>query len=311
MSGDRVVAKVVRKHAARGADRLTGKIVKVLDRAHTSVVGTLRQEPDGWRVQPDGGDFVRPIEIEAVDSRHVRHGDKVAVQIRSYPTRSHPASGRIGQVLGRTGRFDAEILAIIRRHRLSDRFQPSALVEACNAKAAFDPDDTRGRHDIPGALVITIDPPDAQDFDDAISLTRSEEGGWVLGVHIADVSHFVTHGSALDRCARQRGNSVYLPGRTLPMLPEILSNGICSLQPDQPRYTKSVFLTYAKDAQLRSTRFANTVIRSKARLTYQQVDRALKGKTEGLSAGVLALLHDMETLARASEPPRRDAGMHL
>ena len=309
MTGDRVVAKVVRKHAPRGPDRLTGKIIKVLDRAHATVVGTLRQGPDGWRVQPDGGDFVRPIEIEAVDARHLRHGDKVAVHIRSYPTRSQPASGRIVQVLGQTGRFDAEISAIIRRHHLSDRFEPSALVEACNAKAAFDPDDTRGRRDITGDLVITIDPPDAQDFDDAISLSRTEEGGWVLGVHIADVSHFVAYGSALDRAARQRGNSVYLPGRTLPMLPEILSNGICSLQPDQPRYTKSVFVAYNRDAHVRSTRFANTVIRSKARLTYQQADQALKGKAEGLSAEVVALLHDMECLSRAIERRRRKAGM--
>lgn len=309
MSGDRVVAKVTRKEARKDEGRFTGEIIKVLDRAHTIVVGTLLQEPTGWRVRPDGADFVRPIEIDGVDPRRVRPGDKVTVRIRCYPTRSHPARGGIAHVLGRAGRFDAEIAGIIRRHHLYDSFEPSALVEACNAKAAFDPGDTRGREDLTDALVITIDPPDAQDFDDAISLTGSAEEGWVLGVHIADVSHFVAQDCALDRGARERGNSVYLPGCTLPMLPEILSNGICSLQPDQPRYTKSAYLTYSKDGRVRSARFANTIIRSRARLTYQQAARVLQGETCGLSEDVIELLHDMETLARAIEGRRRRAGM--
>jgi ribonuclease R len=309
MTGDRVVAKVERRSAGEGEDRFTGKIVRILERAHTTVVGTLRQESNGWLVQPDGGDFLRPIELEAVDGRRVRHGDKVTVEIRAYPTRSQPARGVIAEVLGRPGRFATEISAVIQRHGLYDAFDVSSLVEASNAKSAFDPRDTHGREDITDELVVTIDPPDAKDFDDAVSLARDEQGGWVLGVHIADVSHFVPAGSALDRAARLRGNSVYLPGKTLPMLPEILSNGICSLQPGQPRYTKSVYLTYNKDGQVPATDFANTIIKSEVRLTYQQVDRALQGDTHGLSEEVVALLHDMETLARLIENRRRQAGM--
>ena len=309
MTGDRVVAKVVRGDPRKDDGRLTGKIVKVLERAHTTIVGTLRQEQDGWRVQPDGGDFLRPIDLESVDARRVRHGDKVAVHIRIYPTHSQPARGVVTEVLGRPGRFDTEISAIIQRHRLHEAFDVSSLVEASNAKSAFDPKDTHGREDITDAMVITIDPPDAKDFDDAISLARDEHGGWLLGVHIADVAHFVPAGSALDRAARLRGNSVYLTGRTLPMLPEMLSNGICSLQPGEPRYAKSVYLTYSKDGHVRSARFANTMIESKARLTYQQADRALKGGPRGLSEPVIALLHDMEALARLIEHRRRQAGM--
>ena len=308
MTGDRVVAQVTRG-SKKAPDRLTGKIVKVLDRAHTTVVGTLRQEQDCWRVRPDGGDFLRPVEIEHVDTRTVRHGDKVAVTIRTYPTHSQAATGRIREVLGRPGRFDAEISAIIRRHGLCEEFEPSALVEASNARANFRPQDTRGRKDLTKALVVTIDPPDAKDFDDAISLTRTEQSGWLLGVHIADVSYFVPPGSALDRCARQRGNSVYLPGRTLPMLPEMLSNEICSLQPGKRRYTKSVFLTYGKDGRMQSARFANTMIESRARLSYRQADAALKGDTEGLAEDVVTLLHEMDALARAIEKRRRRAGM--
>ena len=309
MTGDRVVAKVISRDCGKEQDRLTGKIVRILDRAHTSVVGTLRQEQNRWLVQPDGGDFSRPIEIEGVNTRTVRHGDKVAVEIRSYPTHSAAAKGVIAEVLGHPGCFDTEIAAIIRRHQLHDAFEPASLVEASNAKMAYNPQDTRGHQDITGTLVITIDPPDAKDFDDAVSLTRDERGRWVLGVHIADVSHFVAAGSSLDRSARRRGNSVYLPGRTLPMLPEMLSNGICSLQPGQPRYTKSVYLTYNKDGQVQSTRFANTLIKSSARLTYQQAAQVLKGDTCGLPENVVALVHDTEALARCIENRRRQAGM--
>ena len=308
MTGDRVLAKVSRG-TARDPDRLTGKIVKILDRAHTRAVGTLRQMEDRWLLLPDGGDFARPIELENVDTRVVRHGDKVAVAIRSYPSQSQPARGVISEVLGRPGRFHTETSAIIRRHGLCEDFEPSALVEASNAREAFSSDDARGRRDLSHWFVITIDPPDAQDFDDAVSLVRNRKGGWTLGVHIADVSHFVPAGSALDRSAQQRGNSVYLPGRTLPMLPEMLSNDVCSLQPGKRRYTKSVYLSYSKDGHLQSTRFANTVIESKTRLSYQQADAVLKGQTGGFSEEVVALLRDMETLARAIEKRRRQAGM--
>ena len=322
MTGDRVVARITRRGSKDDDNRLTGEIVRVLHRAHTSVVGTLRQEKDGWRVQPDGGDFSRPIEIEVVDTRKVRHGDKVSVELRLYPTRSQPARGMIAEVLGRPGRFETETTAVIRRHHLYDIFDSSSLVEASNAKMAlgsqtrqvafgspFDPRSMQNREDITDELIVTIDPPDAKDFDDAVSLARDEQGNWVLGVHIADVSHFVAEGSALDRSARRRGNSVYLPGRVLPMLPEMLSNGICSLQPGQPRYTKSVYLTYNKDGQVLSTWFANTMIKSSARLSYQEADRVLQGDPCGFSDEVVALLHDMDALARLIETRRRRAGM--
>jgi len=309
MTGDRVVARVLPKRSRRDQDRISGEIVRVLDRAHTLVVGTLRQDRDGWRLRPDGGDFARPVELEGVDARAVRHGDKVAARILSYPSRSAPARGVVAEVLGRPGRFDAETAAVLKRYHLSDTFKPSAMVEAVNAKTDFDPRRAHDREDVTDALIVTIDPPDAQDFDDAISLTRDEQGGWALGVHIADVSHFVPADSALDRSARQRGNSVYLPGRTLPMLPEILSNGICSLQPDQLRYAKSVYLTYDKDGQVQSTRFANTLIKSRARFAYQEVDAALRGSAGGIPEDVMALLRDMDDLARRIEERRRRAGM--
>ena len=241
-----------------------------------------------------------------------RPGDKVSVQIRSYANNTTPARGTIQSVLGRTGRYATEMAAIIRRYQLHDAFESSALVEAAQAKAAFEAGAIEGREDLRDQLIVTIDPPEAQDFDDAISLTRNSKGHWVLGVHIADVSAFVPADSALDRSARLRGNSVYLPGQTLPMLPEILSNGICSLQPDVPRYTKTVFLTYNKDGQVMATRFCRSVIQSKARLTYQQVDRILKGEPLNQTRDIIDLLRDMEALARCLQTRRHQAGMlHL
>lgn len=309
MSGDRVLVQVTHKRSARDPDRLTGKIIKVLERAHRSVVGTLQEDSRGWSILPDGSDHHQPILLEHVDGREVRPGDKVAVQIRTYPTRSQPARGVITDILGRTGRYDAEVAAIIRRYDLLDEFDDSSLVQANNARSNFRPELSTDRENLTDTLIVTIDPPDAKDYDDAVSLERNAQGDWVLGVHIADVSHFIPAGSALDRAAQARGNSVYLPGRTLPMLPEMLSNDLCSLKPDQIRYTKSVFLTYAKDGTLRQTRCANSTIKSRARLSYQQVDGILQGQPHTVSPAVVSLLHDLETLARHIENRRQRAGM--
>ena len=309
MTGDRVLVSIKAKKRDSNPDRLIGKIVKILDRAHASIVGTLRRDRDQWLVLPDGGDYARPILIEDVHLGEARPGDKVAVRIRCYPTASQPARGTITTLLGPTGGFQTETEAIIRRHQLPDAFDPSSLVEALNARAAFKPQQSVDRKDITDHLIVTVDPPDAQDFDDAISLIRSRRGNWILGVHIADVSHFVPAGSALDHGARLRGNSVYLPGRTLPMLPEMLSNDLCSLQPDQLRFAKSVYLTFTKDGEVRSTRFANTLIRSKARLTYREVTDMLKGKPHSHPRAIVTLLRRMDQLARLIETRRRQAGM--
>lgn len=309
MTGDRVLVQVKRRSTPGGEAGLSGRIIRILERAHNAVVGLLRQEQDDWLVQPDGGDYLRPIQVQGVDVRKVKAGDKVSVDIRAYPRGTHPARGVITAVLGRTGQRRTEVQAILRRHGLREAFGPSALVEACNAQADFDPRAEAGRFDITNDVIITIDPQEAQDFDDAISLTCDDQGFWVLGVHIADVSHFVGLDSALDREAQERGNSVYLPGKTLPMLPEMLSNGICSLQPEQLRYTKSVYLTYSKDGEVMDTRFANTMMRSRARLTYAQATQVMRGYALDLPEEIVKLLRDMDALARAIEARRIRGGM--
>jgi ribonuclease R len=195
---------------------------------------------------------------------------------------------------------------------LPSEFDADCIEQAREAAAGFNPETVDGREDITGKVIVTIDPPDAKDFDDAISIEKDTEGNWVLGVHIADVSFFVTDDSPLDIEAKNRGNSAYLPGRTIPMLPEILSNGICSLQPGQRRFCKSAYLTYDRNGNVLGRRFANSIIDSTQRLTYEDADKALNGRTKGIKPEVVKLLKDMETLSRSIEKRREKAGMiHL
>ncbi len=312
MTGDTVAARITRKGKRAGQMRYTGEIIEILERAQNRFIGTLLKEPEGWLVQPDGTSFFEMICVDDVTAKNAKHKDKVVVEILSYPTEKYLARGVIIEVLGKSGRYDTEIKSIIRQFHLPTEFDAAHLEQARAATADFNPQHTDTREDITDKVIITIDPPDAKDFDDAISLEKDSKGKWVLGVHIADVSFFVTQGSPLDLEAKNRGNSVYLPGYTIPMLPETLSNGICSLQPQQKRFTKTVFITYDREGNILSRRFANTIICSMQRLTYQQADRILKGHTKGANPEVIELLKDMETLSRAIESRRYKNGMiHL
>jgi ribonuclease R len=284
----------------------------VLERAQNRFVGTLVKHPQAWLVEPDGKSFFDPISVDDVTAKGAKEKDKVVIEILSYPTEKYLARGVIIEVLGKAGRYDTEIKSIIHQYHLPGQFDAGCLEQARRAAAHFDPEKRRARQDITDKVIITIDPPDAKDFDDAISIEKDSHGNPVLGVHIADVSHFVTQDSPLDAEAKIRGNSVYLPGKTIPMLPEILSNGICSLQPDQKRFAKSVYITYDRQGNILSRSFANSIICSKQRLTYQQADRILKGHTKDTMPEVIELLKEMENLSRAIEQRRRKNGMiHL
>jgi len=312
MTGDIVVAKVVKKGRRAGQMRYAGKVIEILERAQNKFVGTLSKRKDGWVVVPDGTAFTEPISVDDVTAKNARAKDKVVVEILSYPTAEYLARGVIIEVLGRQGRYESEIKSIVRQYHLPEEFDGDCLKQARRAADKFNGDRFDGRENITDKTIITIDPPDAKDFDDAISLEKNSDGNWVLGIHIADVSNFVTDDSALDEEAKLRGNSAYLPGKTIPMLPEILSNGICSLQPGQKRFCKSVYLTYNNNGNVLSRRFANSIICSTQRLTYRQADRILKGHTKDAKPAVIELLKNMETLSRAIEKRRQKNGMlHL
>jgi ribonuclease R len=312
MTGDIVAAKVVQKGKRAGQMRCSGRVVEILERAQNKVVGTLLKRSEGWVLEPDGKGFTEPIGVDDVTAKNAREKDKVVVEILVWPSEKYLARGVIIEVLGRAGQYESEIKSIIHQYHLPSEFDADCIEQAREAAAEFNPEEVGSRKDITRKVVITIDPPDAKDFDDAISLERNTEGNWELGVHIADVSCFVTADSPLDVEAKNRGNSAYLPGRTIPMLPEILSNGICSLQPGQRRFCKSAYLTYNREGNVLGRRFANSIIDSVQRLTYEDADKALKGHTKGIKPEVVKLLQDMEALSRAIERRREKGGMiHL
>jgi ribonuclease R len=312
MNGDIVQARVVRRGKRDGQWRYGGQIIQIIERSSDRFVGTLQRRQNLWFIQPEGKGFFGSILIDDVSASGARENDKVVVEITRYPQHNQPARGAVIQVLGKTGYYDTEIRAIMERFSLPEDFDEECRQQARQAVEQFNPDDGGNRADLTNEVVITIDPPDAKDFDDAISLRKDRDGNWRLGVHIADVSTFVPMNTPLDKEARRRGNSVYLPGKVIPMLPEVLSNGICSLQPGQKRFTKSVYITYSPDGKVLQTEFDNSVICSTARLTYEEADRILQGKAKGFPGEVVALLKDMETLAQTIEGRRRKAGMiHL
>ncbi|MDO8303300.1 MAG: RNB domain-containing ribonuclease, partial [Sedimentisphaerales bacterium] len=278
MTGDTVTARVIERGKRDGQMRYAGEIIQILERGRNQFVGTLQYQNGFWFVKPDGTGATEHINVDDVTAKNAAENDKVVVEILSYATGKKLARGVIIEVLGKAGLYDAEIRSIIRQHHLPTEHDAACLEQARNAAAAFNPDVFTNRDDITNQIIITIDPPDAKDFDDAISLVKNSDGDWVLGVHIADVSAFIAMNSPLDIEAKDRGNSAYLPGKTLPMLPEILSNGICSLQPGQKRFVKSAYITYNLKGAVLGRDFANSVICSFERLTYEQADAILKGR---------------------------------
>ncbi|MCH8822293.1 MAG: VacB/RNase II family 3'-5' exoribonuclease [Planctomycetes bacterium] len=276
ISGDRVRATVVhetrRAKPGSGRSPYTGRIAEVLERGRDNFVGKLFEKAGQWFVEPDGKSLYEPVLIRDPHTKNANAGDKVVIEMLHYPDDQYTSEGVIVEVLGEAGKPDVETQAVIVAHGLRTEFDDDALNEARDAAKSLDAEAEKGwpnREDLTNTFIFTIDPPDAKDFDDAISIDFDQANNeWTLGVHIADVSHYVKRNKALDIEANKRGNSVYLPRLVIPMLPEILSNGVCSLQEDVLRLTKSVFITFDTRGKVVNQRLAATVIRSRKRLTY-------------------------------------------
>jgi ribonuclease R len=324
ISGDRVRATVSRR-GGRGRGRgpgsdVTGRVEEVLERGQEHFVGALRKEGREWFVEPDGRRLHDPVLIRDPHAKNAKAGDKVVIELLHYPEEEYFAEGVILRVLGEAGKPDVETQAVIAAHGLRVEFPDAVGAAAQRATASFAPDEIDEREDLTEQFIFTIDPPDAKDFDDAISIVFDEaEKEWTLGVHIADVAHFVTPGSALDDEAKARGNSVYLPRLVIPMLPESLSNGVCSLQEGVPRFTKSAFITFDAKGRVLSQRVARTVIKSAKRLTYLEAQALIDGderearrhaKTSpAYSEELVAQLRRADTLARVLQRRRHRDGM--
>ncbi|MEM6689970.1 MAG: VacB/RNase II family 3'-5' exoribonuclease [Planctomycetota bacterium] len=258
------------------------RVLEVVERSRRQFTGTVSKDGDRAQVHLDGTPFEHPVDLGDTAGLPIENEDKVFVELVKFPGEE----GQGGQAilierLGSNRNPAIDTLTIMRQYGLADDFPEDVIEEARRHSDAFDDSSVpEGRLDLTGKLTITIDPHDARDFDDAISLDR-EDGRWRLWVHIADVSHFVPIGGAIDREARARATSVYLPGQVVPMIPEIISNHLASLQPERLRYAKTVEIEILDDLTITHTEVHNTAIHSDLRLNYDQVDRFLEDRDGG------------------------------
>src|SRR5580700_1416910 len=300
MHGDRVVARIERRdtrHAPGSPARAEGRIAKVLGRAHPTVVGIFHYGHRSNFVTPYESrlhhEIVIPPGEELTPELLAKHkaeklpkpgslrlpeleGAVVNVEITRFPRAGVPAVGRVVEVLGKPGEFGLDVEILIRKHHLPHRFPDDVQEQARQAARPVGNTEREGRRDFRHLPIITIDGETARDFDDAVYVERRREG-WHLQVHIADVAHYVARDSPLDREARLRGTSVYFPDRAVPMLPEQLSSGICSLNPHEDRLVLSVLLELDHQGEIKDAEFTSGVIRSAERMTYTAVNQVIEG----------------------------------
>lgn len=279
-------------------DRPSAKVVDVLDRRQRDIVGTLKTTGRFFYVVPIDPAYQRDFYVPAAAGASVN--DRVVVRFTEWDNRHVSPEAEIVDVIGPADEPSVDTICIVRHHNFETSFSRAVMKEAESASRLADRPGKR--LDLRKKNILTIDPARARDFDDALSLDTDAQGNRVLGVHIADVGHFVRHGSALDREAQKRGNSVYLPDMVIPMLPEQLSNGICSLRPNEDRLCFSAFLTVDSSGTVVGRKFAKTIIRSGARLTYRQAMAFLSGHQpkmkHPLRPEMLKLLKKLHPLAQ-------------
>ena len=301
-NNDRVSVRIQKRR--RGGGKPVGQIDKVIQRATHEFVGTYIVKVDEAKVQIDGTAFEKPVSVGDPGAKGTQPGDKVIVEIVRFPTLERAGSGVIARILGKRGAPGIDTQSIIHEFGLPNSFSQEVLDAARHQAELFDDASLTDRVDLTKETIVTIDPVDARDFDDAISLKRTRDGHWHLAVHIADVSHFVQPGSVLDDEAKRRGTSVYLPGQVIPMLPEIISNGLASLQQGQVRFTKSVFIEFSDTGTPLATDFANTAIKVKHRFAYEEVmplvtdPDAFKGQISEPVRKLVVRMHEFGMLLR-------------
>ena len=304
MDGDRVQAQ---QRSAVGDRRPYGVIRTIEERAHRRLVGFYQQRGRRGEVWPLNRKLPGPIRVRA--AQQIPKGHVVEVEIREYPQGERPAFGEIGEVLGAADNPQVDIETVIRSHELPRHFSAAAREQADTLETGIDPAERDKRIDLSELPLVTIDSETARDFDDAVALRKEEDGSLRLWVAIADVAHYVTAGSPLDKDARERGTSVYFPGFCLPMLPAALSTGICSLNPDAERLAMVAELLFSSDGSRRGAEFYPAVMRSRARLTYTEVAACLDAPDRcGLAPELSAQLCAMGELAAALGEQRRARG---
>lgn len=274
MHGDRVCVRILHGVRTHRPGETAGRVMRILSRGRATLVGNLVRKGREFAVAPDDPRYFHEIEVMDPARSGVKPipqpGDKVVVALDEWKRRQDPLTGKITERLGRTHEPRAELLGVFEKFNLDPDFPEPVRRETLNLPDRVQPHELVNRLDYREVPTFTIDPDDAKDFDDALSIEQLDDGEVRVGIHIADVSAYVRQGTALDREAQRRGNSTYLVGVVVPMLPEKLSNGLCSLVEAQDRLCKAVFITFGRTGVIKHTACANTVIRSRKRLTYKQ-----------------------------------------
>ncbi|TWT61293.1 ribonuclease R [Rubinisphaera italica] len=308
-TGDEVA--VALNNRRKSGNQRCGRIAEVIKRARNRFVGVYFEEEGQGYVFIDGKNYEEAIWVGDPGAKGVRPDDKVVIEMVRFPNHYDVGEAVLVEVLGDRNQPGVDTLTVIHEYGLPTEFSEEALEQATQQTEQFDEKNLEGRLDLTLDPVVTIDPISARDFDDAISLVKTDNGHFHLGVHIADVSHFVTPNSPLDREAYKRATSVYLPTKVIPMLPEVLSNGLASLQQDRVRFVKSAFIEFNAEGIPVDTRFANSVIKVKKRFAYEDVSAFLKNpeKYRGQYGETITdLLLNMQDLARKLRKRRFDSG---
>jgi ribonuclease R len=295
LDGDKVqvvlFARTARKHQAEGIE-LEGEVVKVLERSKNEIVGVLKRTKNFYFVEPDDRSVRRDIYIPKTLIAGAQDGYKVVAVIEEWEDPLLNPEGKVIAVLGKSGELSVELRSIALRYDIPMKFSKEAIIESEAYPETIPDTEYTRRRDLRPVEIITIDPIDAKDFDDALSLEVKKDGTYLLGVHIADVSYYVREATALDREAYKRGTSVYLVDGVIPMLPERLANNLCSLRPDEEKLAYSIFMTVTPRGTVKDYSIEETVIKSTKRLTYEDAQRVIEDK-EGDHAVLILSLHKL------------------
>lgn len=290
LNRDRVKVEILGKEIF---GRKQAKVIEIVERDKIEFVGTLEEEGGNFFLIPDDKRMYRDIFVPKEATKGAESGMKVQVKITEWQDSAKSPKGEVVRIIGKAGEHNAEMLGIVYESGFEVDFphQVDAEAEAWKEKYATE-DKLKDRRDFRTTTTFTIDPADAKDFDDAISIKKLENGDYEIGIHIADVSHFVVEKTELDKEARKRGTSIYLVDRTIPMLPEVLSNDLCSLNPNEPKYAFSAVFVMNKNGQVKERWFGKSLIESDKRFTYEEAQEILDKKS-GLFYEELQTLNDI------------------
>ncbi|SOC40245.1 ribonuclease R [Ureibacillus acetophenoni] len=308
INGDTVLIRVLKESSG---DRREGTITKVIERGQTTFVGTYQANRGFGFVVPDDKKLNMDIFVTKEDSLGAVDGHKVVVEITNWPSEIKSATGIITKILGHKNDPGVDILSIIYKHGIPPEFPQEVVDAAGQVPDSISEDDLVGRRDLRNETIVTIDGADAKDLDDAVTVTKLEDGNFKLGVHIADVSYYVTEGSLLDREAYDRATSVYLTDRVIPMIPHRLSNGICSLNPQVDRLTLSCEMTIDRNGQVVEHEIFQSVIKTTERMTYHDVNRILVDEDKEVMKryeSLVPMFKNMEELAQILRNKRFERG---